>query len=189
MNIEQKILKQNVGSQDQTACTYGGFNHIKFSKKNIKINKIISNNAISEIENSIILIFTRERKRRNFEKKEFKLNFLDKATNIHLREINKITIQALKLINSSFEINEFGKLINEYWKIKKTLNKHTTNSEIDYIDNYCKNIGCYGGKLLGAGGGGFYLVLANNEVKKIKRKFKKFLEIKFEKLGTQIINL
>ena len=64
-------------------------------------------------------------------KKELKIKFLDKVTNIHLREINKITIQALKLINSSFEIKmNFGKLINEYWKIKKTLNKHTTNSEI-----------------------------------------------------------
>ena len=108
----------------------------------------------------------------------------------NLQDINQITLEGLNLINGKFNIKYFGYLINEYWKLKKKLNKSTTNTKIDNIDEACKKMGCYGGKLLGSGGGGFYMVLADKKVKKkIKEKFKEnVLDIKFENDGTKIIS-
>ena len=188
--IEQNILNERVGSQDQAACVYGGFNHINFKKSNIKIKKLNNYKAIKKIEDSILLIFTKNRQSKKRNKINLKSKMLKKNNFNAFQDINQITLEGLNLINGNFDIKYFGSLINEYWKIKKSLNKSTTNSKIDYIDEACSRLGCYGGKLLGAGGGGFFMVLADKYAKKkIKQKFKEnVLDIKFENCGTKIIN-
>ena len=164
--IEQNILNERVGSQDQAACIYGGFNHINFKKNIIKIKELNNYKAIKKIEDSILLIFTKNRQSRKHIKINLKSNMLKKKIFNGFQDINQITLEGLNLINGNFNIKYFGSLINEYWKIKKTLNKSTTNSKIDYIDETCTKMGCYGGKLLGSGGGGFFMVLADKNVKK-----------------------
>ncbi len=164
--IEQNILNERVGSQDQAACIYGGFNHINFKKNNINIKKLNNHKAIKKIEDSILLIFTKNRVSTKHIKINLKLKMLKNKNFKNLQDINQITLEGLNLINGKFNIKYFGYLINEYWKLKKKLNKSTTNTKIDNIDEACKKMGCYGGKLLGSGGGGFYMVLADKKVKK-----------------------
>ena len=121
--IEQNILNERVGSQDQAACIYGGFNHINFKKNTIKIKKLKNYKAIKKIEDSIILIFTKNRQRTKHIKTNFKSNMLKKKIFNGFQDINQITLEGLNLINGNFNIKYFGSLIKEYWKIKKTLNK------------------------------------------------------------------
>ena len=94
------------------------------------------------------------------------------------------------IINSKISLDEFGKLLNEQWYLKKSLTKYISNQAIDDIYNTAIKAGAIGGKLLGAGGGGFMLFYARKENhKKIKKslKGKLFVPFKFEKTGSQII--
>ena len=94
------------------------------------------------------------------------------------------------LYNKKIPIEEFGKLLNEQWFLKKNLTKHISNPQIDEIYNTAIESGAIGGKLLGAGGGGFMVFFANKKNhKKIKENLKKklFVPFRFEKTGSQII--
>ena len=98
---------------------------------------------------------------------------------------------ALKILqNKNLNIKEFGKLLNEQWKLKKDLNPHSTNSLIDRLYKMALNNGAYGGKITGAGAGGFLVLIAPKYKHNIlKKKLSKFLiiPIKFENSGTKII--
>jgi D-glycero-alpha-D-manno-heptose-7-phosphate kinase len=97
--------------------------------------------------------------------------------------------EAMRLLNAD-KISDFGKLLHENWQIKRRLSDMITTSHIDAIYETARRAGAIGGKLLGAGGGGFVLIFAPPAAqKKIKGKLKKLLLVpfKFENLGTQII--
>ena len=97
--------------------------------------------------------------------------------------------EALGLLNSN-QIKGFGKLLDESWKIKRELSSKISTPQIDNIYETAKRAGAIGGKVLGAGGGGFVMLFAPpNAQKKIREKLKKLLLVpfKFENLGTQII--
>ena len=94
------------------------------------------------------------------------------------------------LYNNKISLDEFGKLLNEQWFIKKNLTKNISNTEIDEIYNTAIKSGAIGGKLLGAGGGGFMIFYAKPEKhKKIKDSLRKklFVPFRFELTGSQII--
>ena len=97
--------------------------------------------------------------------------------------------QALAILNGN-DLPEFGKLLDESWKLKRSLSDKISTSHIDAMYDAAKRAGAIGGKLLGAGGGGFVLLFAPPERhKKIREKLKNFLTVpfKFENLGSQII--
>ena len=107
-----------------------------------------------------------------------------------LSEINSITNEALSMINQNLDIKKFGELLNYQWNLKKKLSRNVSNKVIDEIYSNGLRCGAYGGKLLGAGNGGFILFICNEDVKKkIYKKFKSFLfiPIKFDTHGSQII--
>ena len=105
--------------------------------------------------------------------------------------MNQITNEARSIvINSKTSLDELGKLLNEQWTLKKSLTSFISNSAIDDIYNTAIDAGALGGKLLGAGGGGFMLFYARKENhKKIKESLKNKLIVpfRFEKTGSQII--
>ena len=85
-----------------------------------------------------------------------------------------------------------GKLLHQNWLLKKSLSKNTTNSKIDQLYNYGINSGAIGGKLLGAGGGGFLLFFVDNKnQKRFKNKFfnKKIIDFNFYEKGTEIVKI
>ena len=193
IKIEQKILKENVGSQDQANAAFGGFNFIEFKKSNIKINSISNKKNINKLENSILLIFTgMQRHSQTIEKHKIDSINKNKSTNNLLTMID-IAYEAKNLIMSkNFNLKHFGKLLNEQWKLKKDLSHKVTNKKIDEIYNGALNMGAFGGKLLGAGAGGFLMLICNSETKKkIQKKYFRLMNIpiNFENEGSKIIYL
>ncbi len=190
--FEHKILKEHIGYQDQIAVSYGGLNHIEFKKKKFKVSNIkLTSKKQKELNQSILLCYTnRQRSASKIEKS--KIKNIHKHKKIY-EEIYKITTEALKLIKSKNKkgwIKDFGNLVNKYWYLKKKLDKKVSNQ---YIDKLCQSFlksGAFGVKLLGAGSGGFILILAKPKVQKIiiKKNIKlRFVKTKIEDKGSQII--
>ena len=101
----------------------------------------------------------------------------------------QMTVQALEILKKG-NILDFGKLLDESWQLKRSLSEKISNEHIDEIYQSAKSAGAQGGKILGAGGGGFVLLFAAPSVQpNIREKLKNLLEIpfKFETLGSQII--
>ena len=160
--------------------------------KKIKIKKFnLNNKNISEIENSSIILFTGEvRTAEKIESNKFK-KLTDKKIGL-LDQIVKISENANLLIKSkNCRVQEIGELLDDTWQLKRSIHKNVSNKKIDEIYQYSKEIGAYGGKILGAGGGGFlYLLCPKNKKENIKKKLNKFsvIDVKISKEGSKIIS-
>ena len=190
--IEQNKIKEFVGSQDQIHTSIGGINSISFEKKKIKVKpiKLIASN-IQKLENSSILVFTgNSRTAEKIEKAKFK-NINQQKVKI-LEKLVEITGEGERILNKKkLDIKELGNLMDESWKIKKTISNKISNRKIDDLYYELKNLGVYGGKILGAGGGGFlYLLCPKDKKNLIKKKLSKmtFIDIKLSFTGSEIIS-
>lgn len=202
--VERELCKEEGGIQDQIAATFGGFNFIKFNKANkydkklfdkfgysaydYEINKIdIDNNILKTLNNNLFLFFTGI-SRNSFEiQKNTQKSLKNNTTNLnHLNDMVDVSIKILKSNN----IDDFGHLLNDAWKIKKSLSSSISNNHIDDIYEKGINCGAIGGKILGAGGGGFilfYVPITNHEIFKSKMSDLMNVPFKFENDGTSII--
>ena len=191
INLEQNIIGESVGSQDQTAAAFGGFNLIKFNKKStIEINNLkIEKKRLNELENNLLLCFTGfQRTAEKIAQSQIKMTSKKK---IELNKMMEITKEGKNIIlDKKRNLDDFGKLLNEQWLIKRSLTSKISNNYIDEIYETAIRAGAKGGKLLGAGGGGFMIFYVNKEYQtKVKQKLKKklFVPFKFEKTGSKII--
>jgi D-glycero-alpha-D-manno-heptose-7-phosphate kinase len=187
--LEQKILRESVGSQDQVAVSYGGFNVINFHKKKFSCKKLnLTKSKKKQLEEYIQLFFIKNRDSKNIEK--IKINNIYKNREYN-KEIKNITVKAYKLLKSNKKnfIENFGKLLNQQWNLKKNLSKKVSNKYIDAIYSKAIENGAIGGKVLGAGGGGFLmLIIPPTKQKKISKLIKlPKVKLKFEDLGSKII--
>ena len=189
IHFEQNVMKEIVGSQDQTSASYGGFNKITFNKDNsIKIKKISSKKNIKKLNDNLILIYT------GINRTAHKIanKYVNKLTNEKKDHINRIleyVNQGEKILNSG-DIDNFGSLLHDAWMEKKALSNLISNSKINSIYDLAMNCGALGGKLLGAGGGGFLLMYMKKKDRAVfLKKNKKLVTIPFNftSLGSQII--
>lgn len=190
IRIEQDILKENVGSQDQIAATYGGFNLIEFGpKRHFQVRPVtIDNDRLCELQKYLMLFFTGFSRTASEIASEQIRNTPHKKT--ELKDMYCLVKEATDIVNCRKNILEFGKLLHENWKIKRSLTAKISNSTIDDIYLTARRSGATGGKLLGAGGGGFMLFFVRPELQKKVRlalKHLLFVPIKFENSGSQII--
>ena len=190
IHFEQKVLKEVVGSQDQIAASCGGFNKIIFNKggkflvKPIKIKKETLNN----LNQNLILVYTGLTRNAHDIASSF-VNKLKTTKRNQIIEILNFVTEAENTLKKD-DLNSFGKLLHESWIKKKELSSFITNNKIDDIYNYAINKGAVGGKLLGAGGGGFFLFYVPKKYQKnFISSFKKLIHIpfKFSKEGSKII--
>ena len=173
--IEQKILKENCGSQDQIWASYGGFNFIHFLKNgNFKVQQIpITKKNFFKLNNNFFLIYTGlHRYSSDVEKSKIKTLNQNLVT---LDKIKSLTHAFKKTLDQNNSIDIVGEMLNEYWVYKKSLSKKVTNNYIDEIYNTAIKSGAAGGKIIGSGGGGFLLVYC-------KKKFQKQLFKNLNKL-------
>lgn len=190
IHVEQNMIKENVGSQDQTIASFGGFNKIEFGgNSKLIVNPItLSTSRFNEFQSHLILVFSDfSRKASQIEAEKLK-KFKDKGN--ELRAMAAMVEEGMDILRGHGSFNEFGKLLNESWKLKRSLSPVVSTSKIDGMYETGIKAGAIGGKLLGAGGGGFMLFFAPPEKhKKIKEKLKKFLTVPFqiEYSGSQII--
>ncbi len=187
--IEQKILNEVVGSQDQIAAAYGGFNRIFFQKNNsFKIKKIKKNKNLKLLEDNLILIYTSINRTAHFIASSY-VKHLTSTKKHYIKEIVDHVEEGQKIIESG-NIDDFGKLLNSAWDMKKQLGKSITNNKIDNLYDYAIKNGALGGKILGAGGGGFLLLYMKKKDRiKFLNKNDKIINIpfKFSDTGSQII--
>lgn len=194
IDIEQNILNESVGSQDQTITAFGGLNTIIFQKNNnIQVEKIIMpKDQYDEFQDSMLLIFTDMQRNANKIsadqikriEKNISNNFLEKMMDVTQRVRKEI------FLNSKFDIKNFGEALNIQWNLKKKLSKRISNKRIDDLYNFSMKNGAIGGKLLGAGNGGFFLLVVNKKNRKqLISKLKKYLIVPFriDDTGSQII--
>jgi D-glycero-alpha-D-manno-heptose-7-phosphate kinase len=160
LEIEQSILKEKVGSQDQIAAAYGGLNFIKFNKNSsFSVSPlIISKSKKNDLEKHIILCFTGISRLAPAIASEKLSNIANKTEKFE--RLSYFTEEGVKILNSTkFTIKDFGKLLTESWKVKKSLASVVSNSRIDEIFNEGLENQAIGGKLLGAGAGGFLMFI------------------------------
>jgi D-glycero-alpha-D-manno-heptose-7-phosphate kinase len=190
IKFEQNILKENVGSQDQITCALGGFNSIEFfSNGSWALNKInLSTSLTREIEDRSVLIYTGISRISSELSKNLK-----EGRDINLRAMRR-TIQlaeeSIKIFKDNKNLDEIGLMLQEGWSLKQEINPLSYNFQVQEIINRAQKAGALGGKVLGAGGGGFCLLWLKKDSKKdFLEKFRSSLVVPFsiDNAGTKII--
>lgn len=185
--IEIDYLGNNIGKQDHYAASYGKLNqYIFYDDETVEVKPVRYNkNVLNKINQSLFLIYLNQK--RSASKILKTINF--KKSNEIITKQKKQVKQFVKIFEKQDNISKFGKLLDEGWELKKSLSKSISNSKIENIYRIAKKNGCVGGKILGAGGGGFLLLYASqNNIKRIKQKLIKYplVNFKFEDSGTRI---
>ncbi|MEQ8196002.1 MAG: kinase, partial [Rhodospirillales bacterium] len=191
IRIEQDVLKENVGCQDQIATAYGGFNKIDFLQNgDFKITPIVApQERIEELQGSLMLFFT------GLSRFASKIA-ADQIKNIEkkgeeLKAMHAMVNQAINILGNEREpLDRFGKLLHESWQLKRSLAESVSTSQIDDIYDAGCTAGAVGGKLLGAGGGGFILFFVPKEKQKaVRERLKDLIHVnfKFESGGSRVM--
>jgi len=173
INIERVILNEKGGWQDQLHAAFGGMNIFNFSKSgNISRTKLNPHPRVfDDLNNNMYLLYS-GKMRVSHDIEASKIKTLNIGM---LSELHDIANQAEDLLNKKdCTIQEIGKLLNDSWLIKRGLSNKVSDTEIDDIYKHILNSGAYGAKLCGAGGGGFFMVLASkSSAKKLQEIMKK----------------
>jgi len=191
IHVEQNLIKENVGSQDQAAAAFGGFNRIEFGGANeLTVYPVtIGQNKLSDLHSHLMMFFTGF-SRTASEVAAEQIRLAPKKTS-ELNAMKQMVYEAQEILHSKNKnLDDFGKLLHESWQLKRSLSSQISNSAIDKIYDAGRQAGALGGKLLGAGSGGFMLFFARPEVQpRIREKLKKYLHVpfNFENSGSQII--
>lgn len=191
IHIEQNMIRENVGSQDQTTAAFGGFNKIEFGgDQEIKVQPITIGAEKSNLLQDHLMLFFTGFSRTASEIAGEQIKKTQDMTE-ELKKMLEMVDEAIGILNSSSsDITDFGRLLNESWMIKRKLTSKITTPQIDKIYETALEAGALGGKLLGAGGGGFILFFVEPESQpKVKDKLKNLLHVpfNFENIGSQII--
>lgn len=190
IHVEQEMIKEAVGSQDQIAVSFGGLNKIIFSANNIEVNPVtISNENLMYLQSHLMLFFTGFA-RFAVEIEKEKLQNLDKKKH-ELRAMQRLVDSAIDILSDGIDgYDDFGRLLHEGWLLKRGLSDKVSNSQIDDIYHKGLEAGALGGKILGAGGGGFILFyIAPEKQERLKSVLAPLLHVpfRFDTLGSQVI--
>jgi D-glycero-alpha-D-manno-heptose-7-phosphate kinase len=190
IHVEQEMIKEPVGSQDQIAAAFGGLNKIVFSANNIEVNPItISSEKNAHLQSHLMLFFTGFA-RFAVEIEKDKLLKLDTKKN-ELRTMRKMVDNAIDILNGdTCAYGDLGRLLHETWMLKKSLSNKVSTIQIDDIYERGIAAGALGGKILGAGGGGFILFyIEPDKQQQLKSALSPLLHVpfRFDTLGSQVI--
>lgn len=189
--LERMLCKETGGWQDQIAASYGGFNRINFNNEGYEVLPIIINvEKKKELNNNLLMFFTGFTR---FSSEIQQLNNLESKNKIkQLKEMLSLVDEAEKILtNNDADIDDFGRLLDYTWKLKKQTGAAVSTDSIDEIYKKGIEAGALGGKLLGAGGGGFIVFYVQPEKQKaVKEALNNLLYIPFdfENGGARIIH-
>ena len=163
IDLEQNDLNENVGSQDQIACSLGGFNYIKFGgEQDWAVERLnLCKERIEDIEQRVVLIYTGLERFSSDIQANLLLGFDKKASLIN-RTV-ELARECLSLLSSSSDLDFVGELLKESWALKKQMNSHSVTPELEEVWERSQKAGALGGKVLGAGGGGFCMFWVGKE--------------------------
>ncbi|HEX6174233.1 MAG TPA: kinase, partial [Candidatus Binatia bacterium] len=158
IQIEQEMIKETVGSQDQVLAAFGGFNHVVFSQDGeITVKPItLSGDRLRELSSHLMLFYTGIERTASDVADSYVADVDGKRS--QLRIMKGLVEESLAVLNNGRDIAAFGALLDEGWKAKRSLSTRVSNSYVDEHYAHAISNGALGGKLLGAGGGGFMLL-------------------------------
>ncbi|RZB35270.1 MAG: D-glycero-alpha-D-manno-heptose-7-phosphate kinase [Desulfobacteraceae bacterium Eth-SRB1] len=191
IHVEQEMIRENVGSQDQTMAAFGGLNIVRFNSqqgKHLQIQPLCLNSKrLEEFQNHLMLFFTGiVRIASDVAGEQIKKTPKRKH---ELAKMHSMVDKAADILSNGGDIKDFGLLLHESWKVKRSLTDKISNSTIDEIYDKARNAGAIGGKILGAGGGGFILFFVEPERQAQVKEALGLLHVpfKFEHEGSRII--
>ena len=163
IHVEREILKEHGGWQDQIAAAYGGLNRIDFNNHNFSVRPIIiSPERKKELDENLLLFYTGVQRFSSDIQADTFAKPVDKTK--QLLEMLALVDEAEKILtDKDTSLNEFGKLLDTTWKLKRGTGSKVSNGSIDELYDIAIKAGALGGKLLGAGGGGFLLFYCEKE--------------------------
>jgi len=182
IHIEQNLIGENVGSQDQISAAYGGFNKIEFHKNDtFDVEPVILPvDRREELNNHLMMFFT------GFTRFSSEIAG-SQIKNMHnkskeLRKMGEMVDKAIGILqNEQSPIEEFGELLDESWSYKRSLSDLVTTPEIDLIYANAKKAGAIGGKILGAGGGGFIIFFVPpDKHESVRKTLNELIHVPFE---------
>ena len=189
--IEQEVLKETVGSQDQVLAAFGGFNRIDFHPDDsFNISPVIINkDLVGQLQSHMLLFFTGLSRFSSDIARDKVSNFTNRFQ--ELTQIKEMVDEGMSILQSpSTPIMDLGKLMHESWKLKRSLSAKVSTPKIDEIYEAGIKAGATGGKILGAGGGGFILFFAEpKNHKKIIERLKSLVHVvfHFDDVGSKIV--
>lgn len=165
IKIEQEILKENVGVQDQIHAAFGGLSRYEFHGDSFSIEPLrLNTSRLSHLNSSLILVYTGAQRSASTVLESQEARTRSGANEDYLREMYEMTRVGANILEAEGDdtnaLVQFGDLLDHGWRLKRDLGNSVSTSTIDDIYIKGKALGAWGGKLLGAGGGGFVLFMA-----------------------------
>ena len=193
ITVEQDMNREDVGIQDQIMAAFGGLQVIKmgpgtgYSVKPL----IVSPDYLKSLEDHVLLGYSGvSRYSTQYAKAQIN-NIQNGSSNERLRGIQAIAKEALELFQRQANLEDIGKLLDQSWQMKRQLIQGMSNEMIDDVCETAKNNGAFGGKLMGAGGGGFFMFLAppykHQAIKEALKNVKVWVPFKIDMTGSQVI--
>jgi D-glycero-alpha-D-manno-heptose-7-phosphate kinase len=191
IKVEQDILKENVGVQDQIFAAYGGMQVIQIDRNgDYEVAPLIlPPDYARAVEEHVLIGFTGQtRMATNLAGAQ--IESIQKGKS-RMDEIHAIAKEALKCFTAKADLPKVGELLDASWRLKRSLASGVTTDSIDQMYETARKAGAYGGKLLGAGGGGFIMFFAppyrHEQIKEALSEIKVWVPFKFDKTGAQVI--
>jgi len=188
--IEQEVLNETVGSQDQVLAAYGGFNYITFLPNGeIEIKPMtLRPERIRELNSHLMLFYTGIKRTASNIAESYVNGIEDRRR--QLRIMKDLVEESISILNSDQDISGFGELLHEAWQAKRSLSSQVSSAHVDELYDCAISAGALGGKLTGAGGGGFLLLFVPpSKQTEVREKLNRLIYVpfKFEFSGSQII--
>ena len=188
--LERVLCKESGGVQDQIAAAFGGLNKITFNEAGFEVSPVvISNEKRRRLNSNLLLFFTGISRFSSDIQTKHEQAIKKKDAEARLFEMLQLADQAETILTSG-NLDEFGRLLDYTWQLKRGVNTAVSNETIDSFYAAAKNAGALGGKLLGAGGGGFLLLYVRREQQQAVRQALKDLKeipFQFENAGARIL--
>lgn len=192
--VEQQCIRENVGSQDQFHASFGGFNILEFSSSQIHVRPVVVKKEKKKLlEENLLVFFTGVTRHASEIVKEQIDKTKSRKNDVHLEEMYSLVAEAENILLSSPShqvVEKFGRLLHENWRLKKSLSTQISNPKIDAAYAAALQAGAFGGKLCGAGNGGFLMFFVPEEKQVAVRSALKDLpevSFQFEDQGSTII--
>ena len=194
IHIEQQLIAENVGSQDQVHAAFGGLNLIEFSESHIQVKPlIISREKRKFLQDHLMIFYTGLTRHASAILDEQIEKTKDSSNDILLQKMHAMVYEAEEIISSRPQeemVKEFGVLLGKSWELKKRLSSKICNSTIHSAYQNALDAGAYGGKLCGAGSGGFLaLIVPHEKQSQVRANLSGLMEVpfRFENAGSTII--
>jgi len=190
IHIEQERLKEAVGSQDQVFAAHGGFNHVEFlANDQIVVTPLtVRPDRLNDLNAHLMLFFTGISRTASAVAQTYTEDL--KAKKPQLKRMHGMVDDAIALVRGTDDLAHLGELLNEGWQLKRSLNSNVATSYIDELYGTARAAGALGGKLLGAGGGGFVLLFVKPaDQPRVKKALSRLIHVpfRFDYSGSRII--